>query len=254
MSGALRLQEEDSSYESDNDVLDWTMTPTTQIFKDGFARCFIATPQPSNGSRCHPLYLVREMEIVPGKLRTDAAAEKQQPCLEIRVKEEDFRKCGSDLKQLSKHALPKMTPKAGDKSNSSKKHCHKSSTLSRGSSSGSMHLPDPSKSNVKESSIGLGRPFPRFGSAERAQQLPDTSLGRPLQLSRGSGALHTAFGADGRPSTAPENFKKPRPSWKGKASSLEVYCQAVNRRFSRTTANSAGLAQSASLPTLLCGR
>mmetsp|Transcript_145261 Transcript_145261/g.253521 ORF Transcript_145261/g.253521 Transcript_145261/m.253521 type:complete len:256 (+) Transcript_145261:77-844(+) len=251
MPGILSLQDEESNYSADDDMLDWTITPTTEVLKDGFARCFIATPQPSCGSlRSHPLYLVREMEIVPGKLRADAAAEKR-PCLEIRVKEEDFRKCGSDLQLLSKHALPKMTPKTGPSNTPSR---HKSFKLKRCSSIGIARLPDPSKSNFKEVDS-------RNGSAHRQQQLSNsTSDSRLAQLAKGNGASHASLGADGRPCSAPPpvGFKKPRPPWKAaglaKAPSVEVYSQALNARVSKKAANLTGLAPSASLPTLLGGK
>lgn len=90
------------------DPLDWTYKPAVQKVKDGHACCYTTVPQElSKDKRCHPVHLVREVEIEPDprtpchlNLKTSGRAAEI-----LTVSESDFRKCGADLTTLRKCAL-----------------------------------------------------------------------------------------------------------------------------------------------------
>jgi len=102
-------EDEKEAQESDlDDLLDWTMTPKTQLLDEGHACCFIATPQTSE--RQHKHFIAREMEIFPSRLCKKTLSGLISPCspnaLQIRVREEDLRRCGGDVALLKDRALP----------------------------------------------------------------------------------------------------------------------------------------------------
>jgi len=101
---------EDEEYES----LDWTFTPNFLVLKDGHSRCFIATARPTQETRQPGLHLVREVEIQPSCLEKKRAMKQKchssKKALEIRVREEDLRKFGDNLNELSQCALPSLKP------------------------------------------------------------------------------------------------------------------------------------------------
>lgn len=90
--------------------LSWTFTPDFMSHKEGHSRCFVATVQPMQKTRVHAPHLVRELEIQPLCLELkDILTPKLPPigpALEIRVREEDFRKWGGNLDMLNQCALP----------------------------------------------------------------------------------------------------------------------------------------------------
>lgn len=96
------------------DPLDWTYTPHFTMQKDGHSKCFISTAQTKQEGRQHALHLVRELEIQPSVMLPKSAANHKphtdRKLKEIRVREEDLRKCGPNLELLSQCALPRMEP------------------------------------------------------------------------------------------------------------------------------------------------
>lgn len=106
--------------DQEDDSLAWTFTPDFMVSKDGHARCFIATAQPEQETRFHAPYLVREVEIQPsavGKknlVKEDRKHRRNAKLFDLprtmRVREEDFKKCGGDIRLLSRCALPRVQP------------------------------------------------------------------------------------------------------------------------------------------------
>lgn len=93
--------------------LDWTFSPNYMMMKDGHSRCFVSTAQTTQEKRLKKLYLVREVDIQPPPLKSKAT--ESQACAsrkprEIRVREEDLRKCGPNIELLRQFALPCMEP------------------------------------------------------------------------------------------------------------------------------------------------
>jgi len=112
----LDIDSEDGSSTEDQEFesLDWTFTPNFLVLKDGHSRCFIATARPTQETRQPGLHLVREVEIQPSCLEKKRAMKKKchssKKALEIRVREEDLRKFGDNLNELSQCALPSLKP------------------------------------------------------------------------------------------------------------------------------------------------
>jgi len=109
--------QDNTEVDEDLDFLEWTLTPHLTILKDNNSKCFIATPQTAKGSRQHALHLVREFDIQPARVIEDPFSSrkkttlKRDPCGEprqIRVREEDLRKCGANLGLLTQYALPPL--------------------------------------------------------------------------------------------------------------------------------------------------
>jgi len=91
--------------QDDAEFLAWTFTPNfLRSTKDGHSRCFVKTAQPAQlENRQHSVYLVRELEIEPTTFKKKSVCPRtrqNKPPLEIRVREEDFRKCGDNWRQL----------------------------------------------------------------------------------------------------------------------------------------------------------
>jgi len=107
------LDESSISETKDEGFLDWTFTPHFMMLKDGHSRCFIATARTTKETRQKALHLVREVDIEPSYVKKDTTQQKPHPTSkpkEIRVREEDLRKCGPNLELLRQCALPRMEP------------------------------------------------------------------------------------------------------------------------------------------------
>jgi len=104
---------DESSVSEAQGSLDWTFTPHYMMMKDGHSRCFVSTARTKPETRQKKMYLVREVDIQPPLLKKEATEQKphatRQP-REIRVREEDLRKCGPNIELLSQFALPCMEP------------------------------------------------------------------------------------------------------------------------------------------------
>jgi len=93
--------------------LDWTFTPKLKLSKDGHMRCFVAEPRPAQHTRLHTLHLVREFGMEPVKPSSAESSPVQKTpskakTVEIRVREQDLRKCGESF-DLSQCLLPSVS-------------------------------------------------------------------------------------------------------------------------------------------------
>jgi hypothetical protein len=103
----------------DDDYLDWTVTPQTVMQSEGNVRCIISQRAPSKQTR-HALHLVREFALHPSIspekgvhriLSPSARCRLNKKPMEIRVREEDFRKYGGNIDVLTQCAVQdKLTP------------------------------------------------------------------------------------------------------------------------------------------------
>lgn len=70
--------------------------------------CFVAEPSAESSQRPGP-QIVREVELAPSKLASQKVGRELRRCrtMEIRVREEDFESCGSDLQRLRRCSMRK---------------------------------------------------------------------------------------------------------------------------------------------------
>lgn len=89
------------------ELLDWASTPTVQVLREGHTCCFVAEPRAESGKR-PGVQLVREVDLVPSKLTSQKSGSDRRHgrTREIRVLEEDFERCGSDLQRLRRCTPP----------------------------------------------------------------------------------------------------------------------------------------------------
>jgi len=230
------------------EFLAWTFTPKTMILKDGHSKCFTHTAKPTQATRQHSLHIVREFEIQPP---LNSLEEKSSPPrllgsrlkpLEIRVREEDLRKCGDNLQLLSQCALPPAKPPtpAGRKKKR-RTSCaplnlvrSPEPALKIGYGVKPMDMHRPNTSNLHRSSapsLGFVYPDLRPGTAPAAACVPlpqkeSSAIPNCLKLAWGSGKEATP----GR---------------------LNRHSTSKKRLGSRRSAFAVPLGHSASLPTLL---
>jgi len=105
--------DESSVSEAQEGSLDWTFTPQYMMMKDGHSRCFVSTARTTQETRQKQMYLVRQLDIRPPSRKKETTEQKPPATRkprEIRVREEDLRKCGRNIELLSQFALPCMEP------------------------------------------------------------------------------------------------------------------------------------------------
>lgn len=112
-------------------MLEWTLTPKTEIVKDGSVKCFITTPDiAASKARQHRLHLLREFEMMPAiTMKPKPPQSSPNQALEIRVHEADFRRCQNHVELLSRCELLPMKEETGKhhgkgKTRSSHSLCH----------------------------------------------------------------------------------------------------------------------------------
>lgn len=87
-------------------LLDWTSTPIVQVRQEGQMCCFVAEPKVGAAARPEQALLMREFDLIPSKFAKRGATDTSKRPVDLYVREQDLRKCGSDLEMLKQCHLP----------------------------------------------------------------------------------------------------------------------------------------------------
>jgi len=98
----------------DADPLDWSSTPRVSMLQEGNMCCFVAVPEQSHSGDSSKPRLQREFDIIPSRAKGKkdlgqlfrSCGKVLGGATEFRVREQDLRRCGSDLELLKNCHLP----------------------------------------------------------------------------------------------------------------------------------------------------